>query len=646
MTARTSLAAVLLVVLLAGGVTLALAPSSHASFGLAAPLAREPGLAAPPAAPPLATPTAPAPAAATATPAAASGPSTDCGGTPSGAYNWATQNFFTDVSTTFWTPDSPSLSGGSFQPVPCTNVIPTFTNGFWINVTTNVPMTTAQVTIWGTGWPTASTPLPPIKGFDPSQPAVLNMYIEPPFYRTASFYFNDYRNFWPGSSVFFNVTLTSTNATPGTIYSASPLSGHYEKYQWSGGVDNASWAFYVASPFAEQPVGQTPVNFSNIIRVYTSPSVLSSPAFEPNPKQQVQVYLSSLNFSGSAAPPIPDAQGSFSLSGGVTGVYLDNFGPANHSVLQLLQPLGPYPGTQVKFNVTVWLPWEGGAIDYVYSKVYAFNWSANGGWWDPTAGLEGNLLLSTAPSLQGLGSTPTLSTGTPLNVTIHESTENVTISSAMLHYHYEDSTGSLAGALPMSAANQNTSYAVIPGLPPGGAVTFSVVAKDIYGEAIASGNYSYSESGPYATALPLGYGIFYFEAIDVATGQLVPTLNFTISNASWSEASVGYAYGFANPVIAGGHLALPVADGNYVVTVTAFGMSQTWVGAVSSQDPFVVVFYLSSSPVGPTYGAPLSSLSISGAVGLLGASITAIPVVQWFKERRRKAEAEQRRISL
>jgi hypothetical protein len=198
----------------------------------------------------------------------------------------------------------------------------------------------------------------------------------------------------------------------------------------------------------------------------------------------------------------------------------------------------------------------------------------------------------------------------------------------------------------MIAAGSNTSYLVLPGLPAGAGVVFSVVAKDIYGTPISSGNYSYTESGPLLSALAPGYGMFYFEAIDMATGQLVQNVNFTVSNNTWSETSSGYAFGFANPMPVGGVASLPVAFGTYSVTVRAFGQSQTWTGAVATQTPFMVVFYLTSSPVLPTYAAPSPALTYTAGFGIVGAAVAAWPIANWFRERRRKAEAEQRRISL
>jgi hypothetical protein len=581
---------------------------------------------------------------------AAPTPSSGPCNTPGGSASWNTANFFTDASVTFFTPDSPQLSGANFQTEPCQNIIPTYTNGFWMNVSTDVVLSFAYVTIWGTQWPTPGQTQTDLKGFAASTPTVLPMNIEGPFYNKATFFFNDYRYFWPGSEVYFNITLSSTAASPSTIYSASTSGNHWAPYNWVGGVDNYTWSFYVASPFSPtQSPGKVPVNFSNVIDVSTTPSVFGTPAFEPNPKQTIQITLTARNIStGGAAIAIPMAQGSFTISGGNvgTGVYFENFGPSNHTVMQLTQPLGPYPDSEVQFNITAWLPWEGGGIDFIYSTVYKFNWSSNGGWWDPTGALEGNLALSTSPDLFALGSAPVLATGTAVNISIHEPIENVTIASATLHFRYADSAGVSYGNLPMTLAGDNTSYVWIAGLPPGGGIVFSVAAKDIYGNPVSSGNYSYTESGAIGPPVHAGYGLFFFEAIDLATGQLVPGLNFTVANDTWSESSNGYALGFANPMPVGGAGFLPVAFGTYVVTVHAFGESQSWTGTVADQNPFTVVFYLTSGPVATEATSPPPAYPIAAIVGIGVAAVAMIPISAWFRERRRKAEAEQRRITL
>jgi hypothetical protein len=634
---RTALIALVAVFLIATLVPASLGP--HASIATRAPHVAMASLAPNGRSSPSAAPSAPS--------AATSAPATAGCQTPGGTPNWANDAVFSqDAVVTFSVPGQPSLSGSNFNTVPCNNVIPTYENGFWMNVTTNVALQSAYLHIWGSSWPTPGNLNPDITGYGPESPQPIAMYIEPPFYHTASFYFNVYRFFWPGSQVYFNLSLTSTNATPSTIYSTSGLA--IEHVLWTGGYNNATWDFYVASPFAPSPLltSQNSVaNFSQVIGVSTTPSVLSTPAYEPNPRQTIQIYLTSLNFSGPALP-IPRAEATFTLSGSLGGTYYQDFGPSNHTLMDLNAPLGPYPGTRVQFNVTAWLPWEGGAIDRVYSPVYSFNWSNNGSWIGQSGGFSSNLNLTSMPDVTSPTAATSLATGTPVNITIHEPVENVTIGSSAIHFRYADDVGVTYGTLPMQVVNANTSYALIPGLPPNSGLQFSVEAKDIYGDPISSGNFSYVESGAYNVTIPPGYGLFYFEAVDLATGQLVPNLNFTIANDTWSEVRVGSPLGFAVPTPVGGVGELPVAYGTYLVTVHAFGQTQTWSGSVSSADPFVVTFYLTSQPVSPEYAIPLPSVTIAAGLGLVAASLASIPIVQWFRERRKKAEAEQRRISL
>ncbi len=577
--------------------------------------------------------------AATAAPSSAPASPVGCPSTPGGTPNWnGNPNFFADAVVNVAVPGQPGLSGQNFAIAPCSNTIPTYENGFWVNVTTNVPITQGFVYVWGTAWPTPTNRAPDLPGFSPTPPVQqLAMYINPPTRHTASFYFNVYRYFWPGSQVYFNISLQSTNASPSTIYSTN--SAHIQPYQWGGGVDNWTWSFGVASPFSS-------TNFSQDIGVATTPSIFGSPSYPPNDHQQFQITLTALNASGGPALPIPQAIATIRLSGRSTGTFSDAFGPVNHTVQTLLYPIGPYPATSVSFNITAWFPWEGGSVDRIYSLDYAFNWSDQGGWTDPSGGLTSNLWVNMTPSLSGLGPSPVLAAGVAVNVSIHSPTPNVTIGSAAINYRYTDANGETDGVLPMAAAGPSTAYAVLPGLPPGGAVTFSIIAKDIHGNLVASGNYSYREAAPLGVSLAPGYGLFFFEVIDVGANQLVPNVNFTIANDTWSEKGVGYPLGFAGPRPITGAGYLPVAFGVYSVTVTAFGQSQTWSGTVSDQNPFVVLFYLTSRPVGATYAAPIVGLSLPAGLGILGAAIAMVPVRNWFKERRAKAEAEQRRITL
>ncbi|MCI4325734.1 MAG: hypothetical protein L3K00_07665 [Thermoplasmata archaeon] len=583
-----------------------------------------------------------------AAPSAASSPGASAPGTvfgcptPSNPPNWKSLTFFNDVEVTFYVPNTPSLDGSAFQTAPCGNTIPTYVHGFWMNVTTNVPMVNAIVQIWGTTWPNATNPQNPISGFDPSLPANFSMYIPPGGARTtATFYFDVYRYFWPGSQVYFNLTIESASATPSTVYSAQDI---WDEFNYSGLKDNYTWTFGVASVW-----GST--DFASDIAVTTSPNVIVPPFFWPNRNQSIVIELTSLTITNGTLQPIPFARLNIEeKADNVSANYAESFGPANSTVMTAVVPANP--GASANFSVTAWVPWEGGTIDRIDSPQYSFNWTGNGGWWYPAYGVVGNLQYSTSPNVLNSGTTKTtLPTGTSVNVTIASTIENVTLGPAQVHFQYTDAAGTTGGAITMTPVSPNASFAVIPGLPSGGSITFYVVAKDIFGTPIASGNSTYSESGapqpgPGGLVLTPGFGLFFFEAVDLSTGQLVPFLNFTLSNTTWSEVRQGTALGFAAPTPLSGPGFLPVTYGVYVITIHAFGETETATVSVSTTTPFGVVFYVASGSVTQNTWVPQTTLTIPAVVGLIGASLAMWPIGNWFRERRRKAEQEQRRITL
>ncbi|MCI4320588.1 MAG: hypothetical protein L3K23_10760 [Thermoplasmata archaeon] len=615
-----------------GAVALVLAPTGGA-FTSAAPPAPAFRLASPLAAPA---------AAAALTASGHVAPSASSCPTPQNQVIWSDSKFFDDVHVAFAVPGDAALSGSHFQTVPCVNNVPTYTNGFWMNISTNVPITNAYVTIWGWNWPVQADRTPAISGYSPVTPRVLPMIVNHPTRQSAYFYFNVYRFFWPGSTVYFNLSVTSANATPSTVFSADRASGIWDPVFYEGGyTNNATFAFSVAAPFVSSV-------FQNDINISTSPDIFATPSALPNPFQQLQVTLTSLGPGGVLGLPIPQALLYVSAFGNTTFQNrVVGFGPANHSVMQLLRLLGPWPSTRVFLNITAWLPWEGGAVDRIYSPVFAFNWSSQGGWAFPRGGLESNLLFNTTPNVFPNPGRVTLFTGTPVNVTIHETAENITIHSAQLNFRYSDAAGATAGEFQMRAAGNNTSYAVLPGLPSGGVLTFSVTANDVFGNPTSSGNISYLEAGPLGPVIPAGYGMFFFEAVDIAqTGSLVPALNFTLANDTWSETATANTLGFGAPLPVSGPGYLPVAFGTYTLTVRAFGASQVATFPVVNGTPFTIVFFLTNGPVAASASVPVGSIAAPAVAGLIAAAVVVWPVSNWFKERRAKAEAEQKRISL
>lgn len=561
--------------------------------------------------------------------------------TPSNPPHWNSARFFNDVEVTFSVPSVPALDGGGFQTAPCGNSLPTYLHGFTMNVTTNVPMVAAIVQVWGTSWPNASNPQPPINGFDPSQVANFSMYIPAGPRTAATFYFDLYRYFWPGSHIYFNLTIQSASATPSTIFSAQDKSA---QFNYSGLVDNFTWQFTVGSVW-----GST--DFASDIGVSTTPSVLSKPAYSPNRNQPITIALSSKTVVNGTVQPIPYARLTITENASnISATYGETFGPLNSTETFAVVPQNP--GASAFFTVQAWLPWQGGVIDRINSATYSFNWTSKGGWWYPSLGVVGNLQYSTSPDvLSSPSGKTTLATGTAVNVTIHEPIQNVTLGPSQVHFQYSDAAGTVGGAIAMTAVDANTSFAIIPGLPSGGSVTFYVIAKDLFGTPIGSGNSTYTESGapqagPGGFALTPGFGMFFFEAVDLSTGQLVPFLNFTLSNTTWSETREGTPLGFAAPTPLSGTGFLPVTDGVYVITIHAFGQTETATVTVSSTTPFGIVFYVASGPVHENTWVPETTLTIPAVLGLVGAALCVWPIGNWFRERRRKAEQEQRRITL
>jgi hypothetical protein len=324
----------------------------------------------------------------------------------------------------------------------------------------------------------------------------------------------------------------------------------------------------------------------------------------------------------------------------------------NHTTMGLLAPIGPYPGAEVSFNVTAWMPWFGGEVDILHSPQWSFNWSTHGGWWHPVSGLLANVELATAPSLgASIGGVPgnslTLPTDQPLTVTIHEPIENVTISSAQVVFTFNDSGASHSGTIAMTALTDNTSSATLPGLPDGSRMTFSIVAKDIYGDPVASGNYTYSEAGPTSPSLPAGRGLLFVEVLDLSGNSLVSGFGFSVSNGTWSSSGTANPAGFATPLLPSFSQPVLLSFGAYLVTVHAFGVTEEATVLVSSSDATPTVVFFGETHPGPgTPGQTLPVDSILEVAGIVAAALLTLPLVLWFDERRAKAEEEQRRITL
>jgi hypothetical protein len=567
------------------------------------------------------------------------GPQKSSDATPAGGpRGWSSSDFFTDVAVDFSGPGGQGLSG-PFQTEPFENTVPLTTLGFWMNLTALAPIVSANLNIWSTQWSSTGATIA-TSGFSPTSPRLVPLLVNQTDPARASFFFNDYRFFWPGSTVWFNATVTGFNSTPSIVNSAANDS---VPVPYPGGfVNNATWSFTVASPWAS-------TNFSNDIAIATTPSVLGSPSYEPNPNQTLAVEIRAIDLGGTLTP-IPRAALSYQvyLNGSIT-TFSEPFGPVNQTSMALLQSIGPYRGGTISFNVSAWLPWEGGIIDRIISPQFSFSWSNAGGWWHPLQGLTANLALAIAPSIptsQPGVAVPILPTAAPVNVTLHEPIENVTISSSQVDFTFRDNGLSHSGSLIMNRLSANTTSAVLPGLPPGAEMTFYLVAKDIYGNPVSSGNYSYEEAGPTAPPLPSGQGLVFVEVLDLSGGGLISGFGYTLSNTTWSVSGAANVDGFAIPLLPGSSTPVDLAFGSYFLTVHAFGGNQSATVVLSPSSPTpTVVFYGESYPLPILTTGFLPVDSIAGALGLLAAAIITLPLVRWYEERRARLEEEQRRVT-
>lgn len=564
--------------------------------------------------------------------------------------DWSTggaSGFFNDVQVSFSVPGQ--AAPPNIPTVPAVGNVSQYTIGFYMNITTDVPITAAYVYIWATNWPQPNVGAQPIQGFDPanwntSDQFRMQIGKNPD---TASWYFDCYKYFWPGSNISFIVNVISAASTPSSIWSNA--SREVQEGYSSGYLTYPTWEVYVEGPFASP-------TFENDIRISTTPSVLTKPAFDPNPSQTLQITIASFNASGGPPNPIPKAVCSYSVVSVVPGgktesvQYSSDFAPSNSTVMQLVTPIQPEPGgTQIVFNISASLPWYGGTgqIDTITSLTYSFNFTTHGGWQQPNAPLEQNAVLSSNPGVIQPGVVSYLPTGTRVNVTVHEPVQNITISASEIDFLFNDRGATSQGSLPMTLPNLNTSYVVLPGLPPDSSLTFFVITKDLYGDPVSSGNYTYVENGTPTLAPPVGQGYFFVEVYDVAKNTLVRGVTFTVGNATWSQNSTTTRLGFGSLLAYTSDQFVFLNDGTYVISLTVFGSTIVRPIPVNSTQPYAVVFYVSSSPVALQTSSPVPAVfSIAGVAGLAGAFVCYFPIMRWFKDRRAKAEEEQRRVTL
>jgi hypothetical protein len=294
-----------------------------------------------------------------------------------------------------------------------------------------------------------------------------------------------------------------------------------------------------------------------------------------------------------------------------------------------------------------------------------------------------NINVTTNPvaiGQEGFSGTPiaNVTVSQTVNVSISGIGPNVSIQAAELYLQVTFSGGYAEPSVTsMIKINEESYYYVVPLLPAGANVTFNIKAWDFNETVIISHPYRWTVP-PITNPLNPQLGFFYIKVFDNATGHYVTGAYVNITG----EAG---AITIKTRTMAG--LAYPNASGQQFTPVflpdnTTYTVIVTWSGFQAADRPlgthslrisfmlthymnltqtflsganYVVqeqgdVFYFSlnvPSPP-PTFAntATLPGEYLTGAVGLIVATAIVVPVYFMWREMRRKAAEEEKRITL
>lgn len=190
--------------------------------------------------------------------------------------------------------------------------------------------------------------------------------------------------------------------------------------------------------------------------------------------------------------------------------------------------------------------------------------------------------------------------------------------------------------------------------PPGVNVSFYVLAYDELGCPLRSDTYHFhTQREGIPTVNSRTY--FYVVVFDSAKNQYEPNVPVNISNNSWWDICYTNAFGFCYPNATNSATPLFLAYGWYNVTVTYQGSIQSvsYDMTPASNKTLTFIFNSAAQHQQPVYSEPTQGFSNSPPYmplpllfGMIAAGALFIPVWLIFMEQRRKAAAEEKRITL
>ncbi|MEM4293556.1 MAG: hypothetical protein QXJ27_05265 [Thermoplasmata archaeon] len=332
------------------------------------------------------------------------------------------------------------------------------------------------------------------------------------------------------------------------------------------------------------------------------------------------------------------------------------------------------PEIRCEFRIVAWDPF----YHKIYSDTYEYTVSKNGTWKYPNNFAQ-NIRVKSKPENVTANTTkiPQVDMGTEVNITIESIFQDVPIKVAYIYYTITNTWHNvpLKGKNQMIRIKSTELYYVIPGQPQGVNVTFYIRAWDVNNTPITSKNYTYSVK-TLPPAISKTKAIFYVGVIEIKEDKQrpVPFVNITILNDSWQCHTQTDYTGYTYPNMTGNRYApyyLTVGEkyviiiyldnnttiyfsynltreqsGNETLYETVLNLTGKATRIRVFRENNTITCYLNAPKAPPVYAEILEPQYLLMAGEILGVTIVLVPLAYYFNLRRRKAEEEEKRITV
>ncbi len=250
-----------------------------------------------------------------------------------------------------------------------------------------------------------------------------------------------------------------------------------------------------------------------------------------------------------------------------------------------------------------------------------------------------------------------------LNLSLGSNNQTLAIAYAYVFFNETYLGQALNGVLLMNEANSTTYYtgdgtqladpSDIGPFPPGVNVTLYMVAYDELGCPLRSPTYHFhTAQGPPPVINSRTY--FYVVVYDQGKNNYVPNVPVNISNNTWWDICYTNQFGFCYPNASFSSTPLFLSYGEYNVTVTYGGQTQSVTYQLTPTSNKTLTFIFNSAHQSPPiYSSAQQGFSANWPyfplplfLGMVMGGALGLPIVLIWYEQRRKAAAEEKRITL